>query len=167
MLSGDWIPVSLPGRVARVAPHAAIVGLGGATEASIWSNYFVIDDVDPRWRSIPYGWPLSNQSFHVLDDALQPRPAWAIGHLYIGGIGLAQGYYKDPERTRKSLRHAPRLPANASTAPAISAAIRPMAVSNFWVAATRRSRSTVTASSWARSMRCSSGALACAAQRRW
>ena len=102
MLSGDWIPVSLPGRVARVAPHAAIVGLGGATEASIWSNYFVIDDVDPRWRSIPYGWPLSNQSFHVLDDALQPRPAWAVGHLYIGGIGLAQGYYKDPERTRKS-----------------------------------------------------------------
>jgi amino acid adenylation domain-containing protein len=102
MLSGDWIPVSLPGRVARVAPHAAIVGLGGATEASIWSNYFVIDHVDPRWRSIPYGWPLSNQSFHVLDDALQPRPAWAVGHLYIGGIGLAQGYYKDSERTSKS-----------------------------------------------------------------
>jgi amino acid adenylation domain-containing protein len=102
MLSGDWIPVSLPGRLAAIAPAATLVSLGGATEASIWSNYFVVDHVDAGWRSIPYGWPLSNQSLHVLDDALQPTPTWAVGHLHIGGIGLAQGYYKDPERTGKS-----------------------------------------------------------------
>ncbi|MDR5831163.1 amino acid adenylation domain-containing protein [Caballeronia sp. LP006] len=102
MLSGDWIPVSLPGRMAAVAPNATFVSMGGATEASIWSNYFIIDTVNPAWRSIPYGWPLSNQSFHVLDDALQARPAYAVGELYIGGIGLAQGYYRDPERTSQS-----------------------------------------------------------------
>ncbi len=102
MLSGDWIPVSLPGRMAAIAPAATFVSLGGATEASIWSNYFVVDHVDASWRSIPYGWPLSNQSFHVLDDALRPTPTWAVGHLHIGGLGLAQGYHKDPERTGKS-----------------------------------------------------------------
>lgn len=102
MLSGDWIPVSLPGRMAAIAPAATFVSLGGATEASIWSNYFVVDHVDAGWRSIPYGWPLSNQCFHVLDDALRPTPTWAVGHLFIGGLGLAQGYYKDPERTGKS-----------------------------------------------------------------
>ena len=106
MLSGDWIPVSLPERMAAVAPDAIIVGLGGATEASIWSNYFVIDDVDPEWRSVPYGRPLSNQSFHVLDDTMQPRPTWAVGNLYIGGSGLAQGYWKDPVRSDQSfVRH--------------------------------------------------------------
>jgi thioesterase domain-containing protein/acyl carrier protein len=83
-------------------PGAVLVSMGGATEASIWSNYFVVKQVDPAWRSIPYGWPLSNQSFHVLDDALRPVPTWAVGHLYIGGIGLAQGYYRDAERTAKS-----------------------------------------------------------------
>lgn len=108
MLSGDWIPVSLPGRLATMVPQAVLVSLGGATEASIWSNYFVVDHVDPSWKSIPYGWPLSNQTFHVLNSNLQPAPTWVAGDLYIGGIGLAQGYYKDLKRTADSFIHHPQ-----------------------------------------------------------
>ena len=37
LLSGDWIPVALPARLAKLAPNMHIVSLGGATEASIWS----------------------------------------------------------------------------------------------------------------------------------
>jgi amino acid adenylation domain-containing protein len=99
MLSGDWIPVSLPARLKSAVPAVQLVSLGGATEASIWSNYFVVREVDPSWKSIPYGWPLSNQSFHVLDADLQPVPAWGVGELYIGGVGLARGYHGDPART--------------------------------------------------------------------
>lgn len=99
LLSGDWIPVSLPARLKSAAPPVRLVSLGGATEASIWSNCFEVDQVDPSWKSIPYGWPLSNQSFHVLDADLQPVPTWAVGELYIGGVGLAQGYHGDPVRT--------------------------------------------------------------------
>lgn len=102
MLSGDWIPVSLPGRLAAQLPNTVLVGMGGATEASIWSNYFVMDHVDPSWKSIPYGWPLSNQSFHVLTKDLRHAPTWVPGELYIGGIGVAHGYYHDPERTAAS-----------------------------------------------------------------
>jgi amino acid adenylation domain-containing protein len=102
MLSGDWIPLSLPGRIKEIAPGSAIVSLGGATEASIWSNYFIVDHVDPSWKSVPYGWPLSNQVFHVLDKNMQPVPNWVSGELYIGGIGLAKEYYQDPERTAAS-----------------------------------------------------------------
>lgn len=108
MLSGDWIPVSLPGRLAAQVPAAVLVSLGGATEAAIWSNYFVVGEVDPAWKSIPYGWPLSNQEFHVLDAALQPVPTWCAGELFIGGTGLAQGYYNDPERTAASFVFCPR-----------------------------------------------------------
>src|SRR3546814_10124201 len=57
-----------------LANSATIYGLGGATEASIWSNWFHIERIDPSWRSIPYGWPLANQRFHVLNDALEPVP---------------------------------------------------------------------------------------------
>jgi amino acid adenylation domain-containing protein len=102
MLSGDWIPIGLSGRLAAQLPDARLVSLGGATEASIWSNYFVVDHVDPAWKSIPYGWPLSNQCFHVLTKDLRHAPAWVPGDLYIGGIGVAHGYYQDAERTAAS-----------------------------------------------------------------
>jgi len=102
MLSGDWIPIGLPGRLRSRLPNAMLVSLGGATEASIWSNYFVIDQVDAAWKSIPYGWPLSNQSLHVLAKDLRDAPTWVPGELYIGGMGVAHGYYQDPERTSAS-----------------------------------------------------------------
>ncbi|WP_296352720.1 non-ribosomal peptide synthetase [Ramlibacter sp.] len=108
MLSGDWIPLNLPRRWQALRPDARIVSLGGATEASIWSIFHRIDEVRADWRSIPYGKPLANQSFHVLDAALQPRPIWVPGELYIGGIGVAQGYWGDERRTAASFIRHPR-----------------------------------------------------------
>jgi amino acid adenylation domain-containing protein len=106
MMSGDWIPVSLPDRIRAVAPQARVYSLGGATEAAIWSIYYPIHRVDPSWASIPYGMPMLNQQFHVLDGALQPCPVWAPGQLYIGGVGVARGYLNDAERTSASfIRH--------------------------------------------------------------
>jgi pyochelin synthetase len=55
MLSGDWIPLRMPHRLRHIAPNATIVSLGGATEASIWSIWFEIGQVDVAWSSIPYG----------------------------------------------------------------------------------------------------------------
>jgi pyochelin synthetase len=99
LLSGDWIPVGLPAQLQRRLPGLALVSLGGATEAAIWSIYHRIGLVLPDWRSIPYGKPLANQQFHVLGDALQPRPDWVAGELYIGGTGLASGYWGDEARS--------------------------------------------------------------------
>ena len=102
MMSGDWIPLNLPERMKALWPSAQIISLGGATEASIWSIYYPIDSVDPSWNSIPYGKPLTNQTFHVLNHFLEPCPVWVPGQLYIGGIGLAQGYWRDHEKTQAS-----------------------------------------------------------------
>jgi amino acid adenylation domain-containing protein len=99
LLSGDWVPVSQADRLRRLAPGIEVVSLGGATEASIWSILYPIGELDPAWSSIPYGRPMRNQRFHVLDHALEPRPVWVPGELYIGGLGLARGYWRDAERT--------------------------------------------------------------------
>ncbi|MFI6688544.1 amino acid adenylation domain-containing protein [Streptomyces sp. NPDC050485] len=99
MLSGDWIPVTLPAQIGRFEPDLTLVSLGGATEASIWSIHHPITDVDPAWTSIPYGTPLVNQGFRVLDEALRDAPVWTVGELYITGAGLAAGYLGDPELT--------------------------------------------------------------------
>jgi pyochelin synthetase len=108
LLSGDWVPVSLPDRIRALAKDAEVISLGGATEASIWSILYPIERVDPTWKSIPYGRPMMNQIFHVFDEALHPRPFWVPGQLYIGGIGLAKGYWRDEERSRANFIHHPQ-----------------------------------------------------------
>ncbi len=108
MLSGDWIPLGLPDRIRALAPDARVFSLGGATEASIWSILFPVEEVDPAWTSVPYGRPMDNQRFHVLDELLEPCPVHVPGELYIGGIGLARGYWKDPETTERSFFSHPR-----------------------------------------------------------
>ena len=108
LLSGDWIPVSLPERIKALAKDVQVISLGGATEASIWSILYPIGTVDPTWKSIPYGRPMMNQSFHVLDEVLEPRPLWVPGQLYIGGIGLAKGYWRDEDKSRGNFIHHPR-----------------------------------------------------------
>lgn len=100
MLSGDWIPLSLPGLMRQLTPgnpSLKIFSLGGATEASIWSIFYPIDTIEASWKSIPYGKPLANQQFYVLNEALQPVPVGAIGDLYIGGHGVARGYLNRPD----------------------------------------------------------------------
>ncbi|WP_438799339.1 AMP-binding protein, partial [Adlercreutzia equolifaciens] len=43
-------------------------------------------------RSIPYGRPLSNQSFRVVGEDGLDCPDWVPGELWIGGGSLADGY---------------------------------------------------------------------------
>jgi hypothetical protein len=103
LLSGDWIPLQLPGQIAEAFPAAATISLGGATEVSIWSIYHPIDTVNTGWKSIPYGKPLANQTIYVLDFAGELCPPGVQGELYIGGAGLAEGYLFDEEKTSQSL----------------------------------------------------------------
>ena len=102
LLSGDWIPLSLPLRLLASSQLLRVISLGGATEASIWSVIYPIESVDPSWTSIPYGRPLTNQRLHVYNSALEPCPVWTTGQLYIAGAGLARGYWRDPDRTNAS-----------------------------------------------------------------
>ena len=99
MLSGDWIGLDLPGRYRAFRPDGKFVAMGGATEASIWSNVFDVDSVPSHWRSTPYGYPLARQKYRVADAQGRDCPDWVPGELWIGGEGVALGYFNDPERT--------------------------------------------------------------------
>lgn len=98
-LSGDWIPVQLPVEIKKYFPNANVISLGGATEGTIWSNYFPINQVKPNWISIPYGKPITNNFFYVLNEQLQPVPPGVEGELHIGGVGVARGYANDKKKT--------------------------------------------------------------------
>ncbi|HVI44929.1 MAG TPA: amino acid adenylation domain-containing protein [Chitinophaga sp.] len=101
-MSGDWIPVQLPDRIRRLFPNAAVISLGGATEGTVWSNYYPVDAVGENWSSIPYGKPIRNNTFYILNDQLMPVPRGVAGELYIGGVGVARGYANDPVKTANS-----------------------------------------------------------------
>ncbi|QJT01503.1 AMP-binding protein [Streptomyces asoensis] len=96
-LSGDWVPLALPGRVRARFPRAHVVALGGATEATIWSNHFDVGEIDPAWTSVPYGKPIQNARYYVLDGDRKPCPIGVEGDLHIAGVVVADGYVGDPE----------------------------------------------------------------------
>lgn len=101
LLSGDAIRMDFAASAIRELPGTSIVALGGATEASIWSNYHVVTPASAALGTtlVPYGMALSNQTLYVLDEHQQPRPLGAVGMIFIGGIGLARGYLRRPDLT--------------------------------------------------------------------
>lgn len=101
LMSGDWIPIDLPDHI-RTISSAKQLSLGGATEAAIWSIAHPIESVDMSKPSIPYGRAMRNQEIYVLDRSFCECPDWVPGMIYIGGIGLADGYLADDKKTKES-----------------------------------------------------------------
>lgn len=101
MMSGDWIETGLPARLKTRFPLARAYSLGGATEASIWSIHYPIVEDTSTWKSVPYGKPLSNQHFYILDQHMQLAPFGSIGELFIGGVGVAREYFGNPTLTEE------------------------------------------------------------------
>ena len=99
LLSGDRINPNLIIQLQNLNSQLQIVSLGGATEASIWSICYPIASKWSAERAIPYGLPLHNQSFYILDSQQQLAPIGVIGELYIGGVGVARGYLHRLELT--------------------------------------------------------------------
>ncbi|KAG0195464.1 hypothetical protein BGX31_006206, partial [Mortierella sp. GBA43] len=56
---------------------------------------------------IPIGKPIANTQIYILDKYQQPVPLGATGELYIGGAGIARGYYKKPQLTAERFTQNP------------------------------------------------------------
>jgi non-ribosomal peptide synthetase component F/acyl carrier protein len=68
----------------------------GPTETTVWSTAFrVKHDIG----SVSIGKPITNTRIYILDSHGQPVPVGVTGELYIGGAGVARGYWNQPELT--------------------------------------------------------------------
>jgi amino acid adenylation domain-containing protein len=84
-------------------PHAAFTNLYGPTETTIASSYYTVPSCPTDERAdIPIGAPCPGEELLVLDEALQPTPPGEIGDLFIRGVGLSPGYWRDDEKTRNA-----------------------------------------------------------------
>ena len=100
-----WCGEVFPTRALRYwmarLPHVTFTNLYGPTEATIASSYYTVprcpaDDREP----IPIGLPCAGEELLVLDEALRPIGRGEVGDLYIWGVGLSPGYWRDPEKTQ-------------------------------------------------------------------
>ena len=72
----------------------------GPTETTVQSTYA---RCMPCARTVPIGKPIANTSLYVLDSYLEPVPVGVAGELYIGGAGVARGYWNQPDSQQKNL----------------------------------------------------------------
>jgi amino acid adenylation domain-containing protein len=89
-------------------PHVTFTNLYGPTEATIASSYHTMARCpDDDRAAIPIGRPCAGEDLLILDENLRPVAAGEIGALYLRGVGLSPGYWRDPEKTRQAFVRIP------------------------------------------------------------
>lgn len=99
LAGGDVLSPARVERAVRERPGCRFTAVYGPTENTTYTTFCAIREWNPHWATVPIGRPIANTNVYVLDPQLRPVPQGAGGELYIGGDGLALGYWKRPELT--------------------------------------------------------------------
>jgi amino acid adenylation domain-containing protein/non-ribosomal peptide synthase protein (TIGR01720 family) len=83
----------------KEAPGVKLLNEYGPTETVVGCSIYRIGEGSPRQGGMPIGKPIANMTMYVLDTYGQPLPVGVPGELYIGGIGVARGYWGRAELT--------------------------------------------------------------------
>ena len=94
LCGGEALPRDLADQL--VERSEQVWNVYGPTETTIWSS---ATRVTAGTGPLLIGPPIANTQFYLLDERLQPVPIGVVGELYIGGSGLARGYWKRPDLT--------------------------------------------------------------------
>ena len=93
---GEALPATTADQLRR-SVNVAVSNLYGPTEAAVdatWQPY-----AGGSTGAVPIGRPIANLQVYVLDAGLEPVPRGVRGELYLGGVGLARGYHRQPGLT--------------------------------------------------------------------
>jgi amino acid adenylation domain-containing protein len=108
---GEVLPTPVLAHWMRRLPHVRFTNLYGPTEATIASSYYTVPELpEDETRSVPIGVACGGEELMVLDSELRPVPAGEVGDLYIAGVGLSPGYWRDEEKTAEVFLPDPRDP---------------------------------------------------------
>jgi amino acid adenylation domain-containing protein len=93
------IPEKVAAWYRQVGPNIWLVNTYGATEATAVTTLCDLSAGKAIAHEVPIGRPINNLSVYILDQELNPVPIGVPGELYIGGAGLARGYFGHPALT--------------------------------------------------------------------
>ena len=103
---GEPLPCELARRFRQAMPNCALINLYGSTEVSADVTYHEVTHDDIA-TSIPIGRPIDNVRVVLLNMHRQPVPRGETGEIYVGGMGLARGYLRQPDLTTERFMHLP------------------------------------------------------------
>ncbi|MCS7007964.1 MAG: amino acid adenylation domain-containing protein, partial [Gaiellaceae bacterium] len=107
-----WCGEVLPTRVLRYwmerVPQASFTNLYGPTETTIASSFYTVPGPPATDDPIPIGVACDGEELLVVDGELRPVPPGEIGEIWIGGVGVSPGYWRDEERTGRAFVADPR-----------------------------------------------------------
>jgi natural product biosynthesis luciferase-like monooxygenase protein len=103
LVGGEALPDALANQLSEVV-SGDVVNMYGPTETTVWSTTAVVDRTR---RPVPIGRPIANTQIYILDRLSRPAPVGVPGELFIGGEGVAAGYYNRPELTAERFVHNP------------------------------------------------------------
>lgn len=95
--SGEALPIDVQ-RLFMSRSRAELHNLYGPTEAAVDVSWWRCRR-DVNEGRVPIGKPIANIQLYILDKNLRPVAAGVPGELYIAGIGLAKGYWRNPQLT--------------------------------------------------------------------
>ena len=102
-LAGEPLPYKLVQQIYDSTRVVQVFNLYGPTEDTTYSTFAPI----ARGAHVTIGNPISNTQAYILDRFLQPLPIGVAGELYLGGEGLARGYFGQPDLTAQRFVHNP------------------------------------------------------------
>jgi amino acid adenylation domain-containing protein len=106
---GEVLPTPVLVYWMKRVPHPAYTNLYGPTEATIASSYYTMPGLPPsETEPIPIGVACEGEELLVLDSELSPVADGETGDLYIAGVGLSPGYWRDEEKTAAAFLPDPR-----------------------------------------------------------
>ena len=88
--------------VLKQGPPLHLLHVYGPTENTTFSTWHEISSLPETAVTVPIGRPIANTSAYVLNRYLRPVPVGAAAELYLGGDGLAVGYFNQPLLTAES-----------------------------------------------------------------
>ena len=96
---GEALSVRHVRRALEELPEVAMTNGYGPTETTTFACCYRIEQLDEAAVSVPIGRAIAGTQVYVLDERMQPVCIGVAGELYIGGAGLARGYWRRPELT--------------------------------------------------------------------
>nr|WP_231936465.1 non-ribosomal peptide synthetase [Fischerella sp. NIES-3754] len=97
--SGEALSHSLLQKFRQTLPESTLLNLYGSSEVSADVTCYSLSPQDAVPARVVIGRPIANIQVYVLDRNLKPVPIGVPGEVYIGGVGLARGYFNRPEMT--------------------------------------------------------------------
>lgn len=102
--SGEALTQELAEAFVQKLPGRTLLNLYGSSEVAADSTFYEIKTGAER---IGIGRPIFNTETYILDQHMQPVPVGVKGEIFIGGTGLARGYWQRPDLTSERFIHHP------------------------------------------------------------